>query len=184
MNWNDMEEIDEKKLLEESEDLLELRYLTGENARFCRTAGGFVSLDYQGRHYDRVFFYRTFPASEPERFLSVREADEKAREIGIVQDLKLLDPEQAQMIREQLDIRYYAPCIQRVMDVKQEYGYVYFQVETDFGRCRFAIQMNGSNVIHMGDGRYQITDLDGNRYVLENLFQLSAEEQKKLDLYL
>ncbi len=184
MDWNQIQEIDEEALLKESEDLLEVRYLTKDNARFSPTPGGFVSLDHQDRHYDRVFIYRTFPGSEPERFLSVREADEKAREIGLIQDLNALAPEQAQLIREQLQMRYYTPVIQKILDIKEEYGYAYFQVETSYGRCRFAIQMGAGNVIHLGKGRYQITDLDGNRYILEDLARLSPGEQKKLDLYL
>lgn len=184
MDWNNIVEIDEEQLLKESEELLTVRYLTRDNAVFVPTPGGFLSLDYQGRHYDRVFIYRTFPDSEPERFLSVREADEKAKEIGLIQDLRQLAAEQAQMIREQLDMRYYTPVIQKVLEVKDEYGYAYFHVETNYGRCRFAVQMGSSNVLHMGDRRYQITDLDGNRYILEDLSRLPAAEQKKLDLYL
>ena len=184
MDWNNIEEIDEEQLLKESEELQTIRYLTKDNASFTPTPGGFLSLDYQDKHYDRVFIYRTFPDSEPERFLSVREADEKAKEIGLIEDLKQFEPEQMQMIREQLDMRYYMPVIQKVLEVKDEYGYAYFQVETNYGRCRFAVQMGGSNVLHMGGWRYQITDLDGNRYILEDLSKLSASEQKKLDLYL
>ncbi len=184
MDWNNIEEIDEEQLLKESEELLEIRYLTRDNAVFARTPGGFLSLDYQEKHYDRVFIYRTFPDSEPERFLSVREADEKAREIGLIQDLVQLTEEQSQMIREQLGMRYYTPIIQKVLEVKEEYGYAYFHVETNYGRCRFAVQMGSSNVLHMRDWRYQITDLDGNRYILEDLSRLSSSEQKKLDLYL
>lgn len=184
MDWDEIEEIDEKKLLQESEELLELRYLNRENAVFSRTPGGFVSLDFRGTHYDRVFVYRTFPGTEPERFLSIREADEKAKEIGLVKDLKGLETKQAQMLREQLDMRYYFPVIKKVIEVKDEYGYAYFQVETNYGFCRFAVQMGGSSVLNMGGARYQFTDLDGNRYILEDLFRLSPAEQKKLDLYL
>lgn len=183
------EDFDEEKLRTESEDLLELRYLTKDNAIFRRTKGGFVELDYTDRekkvqHYDRVGVYRTFPVTEPDSYISIREADEKAREIGIVEKLSELDKEQADMLREQLRIRYYMPVIEKVLEVKEEYGYAYFQVKTNFGVCRFTTRMGGDAVIALSDCRYQITDLDGNRYEIPDLYRLSVNERKKLDLFI
>ena len=40
----DLQEFDEEALKKESEELLEMHFLTGENARFRRTEGGFVAL--------------------------------------------------------------------------------------------------------------------------------------------
>ena len=179
------EDFNEEQMRAESEDLLELRYLTKDNAVFARTKGGFVSLEYAGKKYDRVGVYRTFPITEPEEYISIREADEKAREIGMVEALSKLDKDQADMLREQLKIRYYMPVIEKVIDVKEEYGYAYFQVKTNYGVCRFTTRMGGDAVIALGDyGRYQITDLDGNRYEIVDLYKLSVNERKKLDLFI
>ncbi|MBR6637476.1 MAG: DUF1854 domain-containing protein, partial [Lachnospiraceae bacterium] len=92
------EDFNEEQMRAESEDLLELRYLTKDNAVFERTKGGFVSLEYAGKKYDRVGVYRTFPITEPEEYISIREADEKAREIGMVEALSKLDKDQADML--------------------------------------------------------------------------------------
>ena len=86
-NLLELEEFDEEKMKAESADLLELRYLTKENAKFERTPGGFVKLTYKDTTYDRVGVYRTFPVTMPEEFISIREANEKAREIGVVEKL-------------------------------------------------------------------------------------------------
>ena len=40
----DLQEFDEEALKKESEELLEMHILTGENAEFSRTEGGFISL--------------------------------------------------------------------------------------------------------------------------------------------
>ena len=40
----DLQEFDEEALKKESEELLEMHFLTGENARFRRTEVGFVAL--------------------------------------------------------------------------------------------------------------------------------------------
>ena len=47
----DLQEFDEEALKKESEELLEMRFLTGENAQFSRTEGGFVALKYGEKEY-------------------------------------------------------------------------------------------------------------------------------------
>ena len=79
-----MDEFDFTQMEEQSEDLLEIRYINKNNAKFARTPGGFVSLEYQGKFYERVGVYRTFPFTDPNHYISIREIDEKAREIGII----------------------------------------------------------------------------------------------------
>ncbi|MBO5227896.1 MAG: DUF1854 domain-containing protein [Lachnospiraceae bacterium] len=183
------EDFDESKFLEQSKDLLELRYIDDSNAVFTRTEGGFVALDYTDKegnvqHYDRVSVYRTFPMSDPDIFISIRESDEKAREIGVVKDLKAVSKEKAEILREQLNLRYFVPQIERIIDIKSEYGYAYFDVVTDFGKCRFAIHMSGGGIVHLSDTRKMITDIDGNRFEIKDVSKLTPVELKKIDLFL
>ena len=180
----DLQEFDEEALKRESEELLEMRPLTRDNAVFSRNGGGFVSLKTGGREYARVGIYLTFPLTCPEEFISVREADEKAREIGIIEKLSQLEPDQQEMIREQIKLRYFMPSITKVLDVKDEYGYAYWNVVTTFGACRFTTQMSGDAVIHLSDSRLLVTDIDGNRYEIPDFYQLSVMERKKLDLFI
>lgn len=180
-----VEDFDITKMEEQSADLLQLRYINKENARFQRTEGGFVSLEYEGKKYDRVGVYRTFPFTDPEHYISIREADEKAREIGVILDLWAdLIKEEAQMLKEQMDLRYFTPVIQKIIDIREEYGYAYFHIVTDFGECKFTIQMSGGSVVHLSEERILITDLDGNRYEIPDINILSANELKKLDLFI
>ena len=183
-NLLELEEFDEEKMKAESADLLELRYITKENATFSRTPGGFVMLIYKDKTYDRVGVYRTFPVTQPEEFISIREANEKAREIGVVEKLSDLDPEQAKMLKEQLDLRYFTPEITKVFDIKTEYGYGYFHVMTTYGECRFTIHNGGSSVVSLTDTRIIITDLDGNRFEVPDIMKLTVAERKKLDLFI
>ena len=183
-NLLELQEFDEEKMKAESADLLELRYLTKENARFERTQGGFVKLTYKDTTYDRVSVYRTFPVTMPEEFISIREANEKAREIGVVEKLSALEPEQAKMLKEQLDLRYFTPEITKVFDIKTEYGYGYFHVMTTYGECRFTIHNGGSSVTSLTDTRIVINDLDGNRFEVPDIMKLTVAERKKLDLFI
>jgi hypothetical protein len=88
------------------------------------------------------------------------------------------------MIREQLRLRYFTPQIEKVMDVKDEYGYAYFHVKTNFGVCRFTTHMGGDAVISLSESRIMFTDLDGNKYEIPDLNRLSVRERKKLDLFI
>lgn len=179
-----LREFDEEALKRESEELLEMRFLTSKNATFTRTDGGFVSLKYGEKEYPRVGVYLTFPLTEPEQFISIREADEKAKEIGLIQKLSDLNQDQQEMIREQIKLRYFMPTITKVIDVKDEYGYAYWNVLTSFGACRFTTRMSGDAVIFLGDSRLMVTDIDGNRYEIPDFYQLSVSERKKLDLFI
>nr|WP_296460807.1 DUF1854 domain-containing protein [uncultured Acetatifactor sp.] len=198
----DLQEFDEEALKKESEELLEMRFLTKENAEFTRTEGGFVALKIKGagekdsaederpgegggsREYARVGVYLTFPLTNPEEFISIREADEKAKEIGIIEKLSDIEKDQQEMLREQIKLRYFRPIITKVLDVKDEYGYAYWNVVTSFGACRFTTQMSGDAVIHLSDSRLLVTDIDGNRYEIPDFYQLSVLERKRLDLFI
>ncbi len=179
-----LHEFDEEALKRESEELLEMRLLTRENARFSRTGGGFISLKFRDKEYSRVGVYLTFPLTEPEEFISIREADEKAKEIGLIEKLSDLDRDQQEMIREQIRLRYFMPVIEKVLDIKDEYGYAYWNVTTGFGACRFTTRMSGDAVLFLGESRLMVTDIDGNRYEIPDFYKLSVQERKKLDLFI
>lgn len=179
-----LKEFDEENLKKESEELVEMHFLTKENAVFARTEGGFLYLETGGKEYARVGVYLTFPITMPEEYISIREANAKAREIGIIEKLCLLPEEQQEMIREQIRLRYFMPVITKVLDVKDEYGFAYWHVMTTFGVCRFTTHMSGEAVITLGESRLLITDIDGNRYEIPDFYKLGIMERKKLDLFM
>ncbi|NLK40010.1 MAG: DUF1854 domain-containing protein, partial [Clostridiales bacterium] len=70
--------------------------LTPENARFYKSAGGLISLDLtipgkETESFERVVILRSFPISNPNEFLSIREPDVRkggrGREIGLIRRL-------------------------------------------------------------------------------------------------
>lgn len=181
----DPEEFDLEKMEKETEEMLRLRFITKENAVFERTEGGFVSMEIDGESYPRVQVYRSFPFTDPDAYISIREPDEKAKEIGVIKNLrKDVSKETRQMLEEQLRLRYFTPKIEKIINIKDEYGFAYFDVLTDHGACRFTIHMGGGSVVNLSDTRLMITDLDGNRFEIADVTKLSAPELKKLDLFL
>ncbi len=181
----DPEEFDLEKMEKETEEMLRLRFITRDNAVFERTEGGFVSLKMEDESYHRIQVYQSFPFTDPDAYISIREADEKAREIGIIKSLKKdVSKETREMLEEQLRLRYFTPKIEKIINIKDEYGFAYFDVLTDHGACRFTIHMGGGSVVNLSDTRLMITDLDGNRFEVADVTQLTTPELKKLDLFL
>lgn len=167
-----------------ADDILEVRKLDKNNATFTATSGGFVSLTYNGTTYARVNFYRTFPFTNPREYISVRETDEKAREIGIILSLSDLSKEQQTLIEQQLTIRYFTPTILKLIQLKQEYGYAYLDADTNYGRCKFITRISNSSIVALSPTRVLLIDIDGNRFEIPDLSKLSKKEQRKIELIL
>lgn len=174
---------DHPDAMQSLEEKIKMRWLRPEDCTFSRTGGGFVRLDFRGTVYQRVAVHRCFPFSAPDAYISIRESDESSQEIGLISSLDDWDKDTQAMLREQLELRYFSPKITRIKHVKEEYGYAYWDVGTDRGDCRFVVRMGSGTVIHIGGGRYLVTDVDGNRFEIPNIQALSPQEMKKLDMF-
>ncbi len=164
--------------------MLRVRYLNDENAVFERTGTGFLSLRVGEEFYPRVVVVRMFPFSDKDEFISIRTAEERSREIGIVEKMSQVSGETARMLEEQLTLRYFTPVIEKIIKIKDEYGFAYWNVVTDHGACNFTIRMGGNSVIHLSDVRILIMDIDENRFEIPDINRLTPAERKKLDLFL
>lgn len=178
------EEFTLTQMEQETDEMLRIRYLNKDNAVFSRTGSGFLSLKVGEEVYDRVQVVRMFPLSFEEELLSIRTVEERSKEIGIVEKLSDVDGETAKMLEEQLRLGYFTPKITKVNHIKDEYGYAYFDVDTDKGPCCFTIQMGSNSVVHLSDTRVLIMDIDENRFEIPDIDRLTNSERKKLDLFL
>ena len=182
--WGEDKEFDLQQMEKETEEMLKIRYLNSKNAVFARTVGGFVSLTIGDEKYERVHVVRMFPFTDPQHYISIRTPDENSKEIGIVKDMNDVEPDVRKMLEEQMNLRYFTPIITKIINIKDEYGYAYFDVVTDRGACRFTINIGGSAVVHLSDTRILISDIDENRFEIPDVLKLSIGERKKLDLFL
>lgn len=184
-NGEDLDGFNLEKMEQETEEMLRLRFITRENAVFERTEGGFVSLKFEEEYYPRIQVYQAFPLTDPNSYISIREPNEKAKEIGVIKNLLTdISNESREMLVEQLRLRYFTPKIEKIINIKDEYGFAYFDVLTDHGACRFTIHMGGGSVVNLSETRLMITDLDGNRFEVVDIRNLTIPELKKLDLFL
>lgn len=180
----EFEDFQLEQMEKETEEMLRVRYLNDENAKFERTGTGFLALHVGEEFYPRVQVVRMFPFSDKNQFISIRTAEERSKEIGIVENMAAVSRETVEMLEEQLTLHYFTPVIKKINKIKDEYGFAYWNVVTDHGECNFTIRMGGNSVIHLSDTRILIMDIDENRFEIPDVTALTAAERKRLDLFL
>jgi len=115
---------------------------------------------------------RAFPFSKTDLYIGLRDGDDN--DIGMLKDLRGMDAESRRLIEQELDRRYFTPKVLRVNTVKEEYGTVTWEVETDRGMRRFVVRNLRDNAYPLGPQRVLMTDGDGNRYEFPDITALGA----------
>ena len=180
-------------------DLAEVLYLTAENSRFYRTKNGFPALEAElpkvtddleaeqdktpvKQDLGRVFFHRCFPFETPDEYISVLNKD--GREYAMIRNLNELPGEAQEIIRAELDRKYLCPTVLKIKSLKEKLDYSFWEVETDVGDMTFSMHDTYRNIARVGGGMLIITDVDGNRYRINDVAELDRKSFKKIELYL
>ncbi|MBO5274055.1 MAG: DUF1854 domain-containing protein [Clostridia bacterium] len=180
-------ESDERMLLS---DVVSINYLTSENAVFGEK-NGFLTLKAkvknadgieEEKEYDRIFLHRAFPYDKPFEYISVLDRD--SNEIGLIRDVSALDEAVRARVVEELGHKYYCPVIKSILSVRERYGYAYFRVLCDEGELSFTVQDVYRSMLKIGDGRIFISDIDGNRYEIPNVYELDRASYRKIELHI
>jgi Domain of unknown function (DUF1854) len=130
------------------------------------------------RSFPKIGVLRAFPLSYRNRFFSVRDGGEN--EIGLIVNPTDLSAENQNLIDEDLQRRYFVPSVKKIVSAKERFGTVDWTVETDRGACHFTTQNLRENVQRPAPGRIILNDVDGNRYDIRNVDELSRESQELL----
>lgn len=167
--------------------------LTPDNACFCESEGGLISMtltkaDGTKEVFERVVPVRAFPVTEPECFISIREPDTKdvgkGAEIGLIESLADFDEKSAELIRKELNKRYFTPEIQKIYSIKEQFGFLYFEVLTSAGKSSFVMNNPSSNIRVLEDKRSLIYDIDGNCFEIPEISKMDKASFKKIEIYL
>ena len=125
------------------------------------------------RSWLRVQIARAFPLSRPDEYIGLR--DDKDKDIGMLESLVGLDAASQVIVQEELSRRYFLPRVLRFRSVKEEYGTVTFEVETDKGVHTYVIQNLRDAVQELTPTRVLLTDKDGNRFEIPDTNKLDAK---------
>jgi hypothetical protein len=122
---------------------------------------------------------RVFPLSNPSLCVSIQDAAEK--EVGVLKTVEGLDPLSGEIIREELDRRYFTPHVDRIDVLRQEDGMWKFNVQTQRGAAEFFVRNWRDNAHEIAPGRWQILSVDGARFEILKVDDLDAKSQRLLD---
>jgi len=122
------------------------------------------------RSYLRVQAARAFPLHDPDRYIGLRDGDDK--DIGTLVTLDGLDPDSRALVEEELYRRYFLPRILKVNNVREEFGLTTWDVETDKGPRTFIVRHLREATQELTPTRLLVTDVDGNRFEFPDVRQL------------
>jgi hypothetical protein len=139
-----------------------------------------------GRRYPRVVLRSCFPVSQHTLLLSVRDATvEEQPEIGIIDDWMLLKESALRAVTEEMTLHYFVPQITKIVKVKKEFGFIYWNVETDKGPKNFVMR---DSVVHyareVAHDRWLIIDVNQARYEIPDVEQMDSRSRKLVHSYL
>ena len=155
-------------------------WLTPENAAFY-LKNDFLHIKtetYEGRAH----LCRQFPFELEWEFISVMN-DEQA-EVGIIKAVSLFEGKGEELLRTELSRRYYAPVIDKIISVKERYGFSYWRVHTAEGNVSFTLHDTYRSIIRATGRRIVLMDVNGNRFEIPDVDSLDRKSYKKIELYL
>jgi hypothetical protein len=133
----------------------------------------------ENRTYLDIKVVRAFPFSDPDHYIGFIDGRDKL--IGLIEDPGALDPESRQAAVDALKRQYFIPTIRDVTSLKEEFGAVYLDVETDYGPRHFVAKGLRDAIVNLGDGELVIADVDGNRYRIEDWRKLNLQSRRFLE---
>ena len=130
----------------------------------------YVSVD--GIPFRDVEARHLFPVSKKTDYVSLVS---DGKEVVMLARPDKLDKKSRQCLEEALDRMYYVARIERIDEINLVMGVSQWRGMTDRGYAVFEITDRGSQVRLLPNGRCMITDVDGNRFEIENIQDLDRE---------
>ena len=156
----------------------ELRILDPKAMRVFRVAGVTRLTIRNDRSWIKASVARAFPLSNPNHYLGF--LDGAGKDIGLLHDPSLLDPESHKVVNEELEKRYFVPIVERVLSIKEEFGTIYWTVETDRGEKEIIVRNLRDNLQELSASRVIISDVDGNRFEFPDVSKLDGKSQSAI----
>ena len=128
---------------------------------------------------------RAFPASDEERFISLRFRDPSGREteMGMIQTLAAWPRQAQQAVRRSLARRYLIRRIREIRQMQTSGTQLAMSVLTDGGPAKLRLEKPGEGCQDFGTHGLLLTDPEGNYYVIADRSALPRRQQRLLTLY-
>lgn len=158
----------------------EIRYLDPKKITIRRNQFNELVVELgDGERLENVTPVRSFPLTAPTKFISITNQD--GEDLGLIEDMEKLDRASREILEEELEKRYFIPHIRRVLSLKNRFGVLSWEVETDRGVRAFEIRERDDIRRLPGTNRILLRDVDGNHYEIPDVTQLDAASQMLLE---
>lgn len=121
---------------------------------------------------------RAFPITMPWNYIVFVGGD--GRQIGVLKNVDSLDDASKKVLREYLEKAYFIPKIVRIHSIKEEFGVLIWEVDTDKGPRMFEVT-NRRDVRKITGRRILVKDTDGNLYDITDVRELDQKSMVLLE---
>ena len=139
-----------------------------------------VMIDAAGREHVGVEVVRAFPISEPDRWISICDAD--GHEILALDDTRGLPEEIRAILLDELAKREFVPLIRRIVKVWDQTDPQEWHVVTDRGPTSFCVDSD-EDIRRLQPRQVLIVDGHGIRYLIPDTLQLDSRSRRILDRF-
>ena len=160
----------------------ESNYLDGARLRFAERGTSLQLTVGEEVSWLNVRLTSLFPLSSPGTYVLVY--DSGGAELCIIRSLAELDPDSRRIATLRLQSSYLLPVVRRILSVKERFGTLEWEVETDLGRRRFMTQNTRETTVKLSSDRALLCDIDGNRYEVGEPRTLDAASRAYMARYL
>jgi hypothetical protein len=165
-----------------AENVMDIGIFDPKTLEFYINPKGFIALKNGDQDCRRVKLSRVLPFADPFKYIAVSDMSDK--EIGIIRDLSDLPEEQQALIKKELESRYYCPVISEIVAIKEKMGYYYFDIKINDFKKVFAVKDVSRSIKQINDQCIIITDVDGNRYLIPDIWVIDVKSRRKIEPYM
>ena len=164
---------------------LQIHWLKPESAAIECEPQGTLRVVWEGDSYSGVYAVRAFPASHPQRYVSLRYRETPGNEIelGMINRLDTWPEPGREAVLCSLGRRHLLRPIREIRQVRTLGQRLDFSVETESGAARFQLENPGENVQAFGRRGLLLLDTQGKYYVIPDRTTLPKRQQCLLALY-
>lgn len=141
----------------------EIEYALPQETKFALAENHFLSMDWKGEHYERVFATCLFPLTKPTEFISIIDGDKK--EVCLIRQLSDLEQSQQQILQVFLTNYYNRPQITQIFKIKAKTNHYIMVVDTNQGRREIVVESSRMGIFKVvGNETIYLADISGNNY--------------------
>lgn len=131
--------------------------------------------------YGPVRAVRCLPLTRPDEFVSIE--DEEGEEIGIISNVRDLDPESRRAIETDLDLYYLKARVEGIRRVEAKNGIITWELDTDLGPKKAHIR-DRQHIRPLPGGKTLLTDIHGAKFEIPPPEELDERSRQWLEIEL